>query len=73
MSETEMRKEGVILHWQRKELILLGIAAAVTLTGCAQNEQGNPSEQTQEAGMEEKQEVQVSEESGKEMLLMLQW
>lgn len=66
MSETEMRKEGVILHWQRKELILLGIAAAVTLTGCAQNEQGNPSEQTQEAGMEEKQEVQVSEESGKE-------
>ena len=66
MSETEMHKEGVILHWQRKELILLGVAAAVTLTGCAQNEQGNPSEQTQEAGMEEKQEVQVSEESGKE-------
>ena len=54
-----MHKEGVILHWQRKELILLGVAAAVTLTGCAQNEQGNPSEQTQEAGMEEKQEVQV--------------
>ena len=51
MSETEMHKEGVILHWQRKELILLGVAAAVTLTGCAQNEQGNPSEQTQEAGM----------------------
>lgn len=72
MSETEMRKEGVILHWQRKELILLGIAAAVTLTGCAQNEQGNLSEQTQEAGMEENRRYRYLKNQAKRRL-MLQW
>ena len=55
------------MHFQRNKLGLIGVAAVVTLTGCAQQDQPDQTQQSQEVSMEEEsKEVQSSVEDKKE-------
>ena len=55
------------MYFKRNKLGLIGVAAVVTLTGCAQQEQPDQTQQSQEVSMEEEsKEVQSSVEDKKE-------
>lgn len=58
------------MYFKRNKLGLIGVAAVVTLTGCAQQEQPDQTQQSQEVSMEEEsKEVQSSVEDKKSRLM----